>query len=190
MTPVYAFKNAARSIELSAGIAKETDRAIAEFTGGKFCHVELWIDGPQNAAVCYSARQPHGVAKAIIDLSDAALWTIVGIGPTGDHWYEDQDWLLGFCEASVGKPYDFLGILGIAMHQPLAVPWDRFCSEFCFEALQLRYGKFSDITDIARYQVAPSGRPPGGYGLYELLTGSQGAATPGQRETETLGVKA
>lgn len=187
MTPVYAFKNAARSIELSAGIAKETDRAIAEFTGGKYCHVEVWIDGPQNAAVCYSARQPHGVARAVIDLGDSTLWTVLPWAVTASACWGDQDWLLGFCEASVGKPYDFLGILGIAMHQPLAVPWDRFCSEFCFEALQLRFGKFPGI---ARYQVAPSGRPPGGYGLYELLTGAQGAATPGQRETETLGVKA
>lgn len=159
----FAFKNAARSAELETGIARATDEEIARFTGGKFCHVEAWIEGPINAAVCYSARQPDGVGRAVLDLSDTSLWTIV----TRPFF---NSWIQGFCDGSVGKPYDFAGILGIASDTNAHIEWDRFCSEFCFELLQIGTNFHPSIK---RWHVAPSGQPKGGYGLYELLTGEQ-----------------
>jgi hypothetical protein len=169
----YAFKNAARSAELDGlGPGRFFDEAIAKATGGKYCHVEAWLYGPINRAVCYSARQPHGTSIQIIDLSDLSLWMAVPVSTSAD---EDK-WLYGYAVGGSGRPYNAAGIVGIGTDTGISVPWDRFCSQECFllgQKILTAQKPFSDFQAINALHVAPSGQPKGGYGFYELLTGAQ-----------------
>ncbi len=47
--------------------------------------------------------------------------------------------ILAYARSQIGMPYDWLGILGIAVHQDWFNPKARICSRFVFEACK-RYG--------------------------------------------------
>ena len=167
MPLTFAFKVAARAAEIAANpLDRAFALAIARFTGGKYSHVECWFAGPITAASCYSAREPHGTAIETIDLTDATLWELVNFPttPVGDVLVK------GFCLGSCGRPYDAAGILGIGSDLNIHIPWDRFCSEADFEVLHTLFGF---CPTIEARKVAPSGRPPGGCGFYELLAERQ-----------------
>jgi hypothetical protein len=166
----YAFKNAARSAELDgAGLGRVFDDAIARVTGGKYCHVEAWLSGSINSAVCYSARQPSGTAIAIIDLSDDYLWRIVPVTVS----QQESDELYGYAVGGSGRPYNMAGIVGIGTDTKISVPWERFCSQECMLMGQKLIGALRWLKDVDAAHVAPSGSVKGGYGFYELLTGAQ-----------------
>lgn len=115
-------------------------RLIRWKTGGRFSHVELWIDGPRENALCFSSREPHGTGYAHINLS-SPLFTIVEIAATPQQEM-DVRW---FAEGTGVKRYDFLGILGFCF------PWgehddaDVFCSEWCTLVLQRVFGMFPGV---------------------------------------------
>jgi hypothetical protein len=158
-----AFKVAADSHNaLSAGIAAATQ--------GKYCHVELWLSGPQTAALCYSSREtgnPTGTSFVTLDLSDPALWTPVPV-PVSDDQEIDLFW---FCKGSAGREYDYAGLLGIGLDTKDHSDDRRFCSEACYEALNAVAGLWPGHL---RWHVAPSGFEKLGdrVGLYELATGA------------------
>ena len=158
-----AFQYAARA----GGLVAE---AIAGVTGGRFSHVELWLNGPRDRAECYSSREPVGTGFATIDLSDDSLWVTVPLVLSG----EQETALYWFCRGSTGRPYDFMGIAGIAMDTRAHSGFARFCSEACCEALQVIGGWWQGIQP---WHVAPSGFEGHGdrHGLYELATAAAGA---------------
>ena len=168
MPLAFAFKNAQRAAQLESAMGSALDLEIARFTEGRFCHVEAWIRGPITAAVCFSSRQPHGTYFETIDLSDTSLWEIVTVSTTD---MEDAE-VMGFCIGCSGRKYDTYGILGIGLVSTLHDPFDRICSEVCYQIP-------SDVLHrpfppgIERWQVAPSGITVPGkrYGFYELLKG-------------------
>lgn len=166
----FAFKIAARAGQIGALLDRELDLEIARITGGLYCHVEAWIDGPVSAALCFSSRQPIGTYFATLDLTDKTLWRIVNVPTTP---MEDAA-IMGFCVGTSGRRYDTFGILGIGLSTTVHDPYDRICSETCFEIA-------ADVLHrmppgIERWQVAPSGLTCTGkrYGFFELLTALPG----------------
>ena len=167
----YAFKDAAEAARRSSGLEAAFSLEIARVTGGRFSHVECWISGSLDAALCFSSREPAGTALRIIDLSDPALWIIVPVATTP---VQDVG-VRGFCMGSSGRRYDGLGLVGIDLQTGFHDPFDRFCSESGFELGQMCLGIFPH--DIDRWMVAPSGgHVRRRYGLYELLTDANPAA--------------
>lgn len=120
----YAFKKAALA-------GSKWSKFIAEATHGPYSHVECWVQGPQNAAVCYSSREGTGVARATIDLTDP-MWVIWPVPTTPE---EDMQ-ILWFCKGSEGKAYDYLALLVAAGGRGVHKSWARICSEFCLEVGQ------------------------------------------------------
>lgn len=170
----YAFKDAAETARLEGFLAAAVALEIARVTRGRFSHVECWIAGPLNHAMCFSSREPVGTSIEFIDLSDAKLWTVVPVATTP----EQDELIFGFCLGSSGRMYDLLGILGIGTGSELHNPFDRFCSESGFELGKLCVNLFHAPAnaDIRRWDVAPSGPTVPGvrWGLYELLTDAHG----------------
>lgn len=139
-------------------------RTIKERTGGQFSHVELWLSGEGKSAVCYSSRG-NGTSLEVIDITDPKIWNVV---PVQSFSPLKEDELLWFCKGSSGRAYDAIGLVGIGWDLPVVHdPYDRFCSEACFEALQSVGGLFLNIGP--RWMVAPSGHPKGGFGLFEMI---------------------
>ena len=164
----FAFKNAARAAQLEKPMDAAIEREIANFTQGAYCHVEAWLRGPIIAALCFSARSPHGTYFETLDLSDSSLWAIVDV-PTVP--IEDAE-AMGFAIGCSGRKYDTYGILGIGLAATVHDPFDRICSEVCYElAADVLHRPFP--AGIERWQVAPSGVTVPGrrYGLFELLKG-------------------
>ena len=132
-------------------------QAISAKTGSIYCHVECWISGPQNAALCFSSREPHGAGWATIDLTDAAMWDIVPLDLTP----EQEIAIHGFCCGCDGKRYDALGIVGIAVGADLHDYSQVFCSEVCASMLKQCAGK--DLGGKHAWQIWPGE-------LYEMAT--------------------
>lgn len=131
-------------------------RAIVWKTGGPYSHVELVLSGELENAECFSSREPSGTGFTRLNLTDSTLWTVVPLNVSAN----DAENLHIFCEGCGQKEYDWLGILGFVL------PWgehddhDRFCSEFCTEALQKVLGMFPGVK---AWETSP-------YALYELVT--------------------
>lgn len=140
-------------------------------TGSKFSHVELWLSGPQDKAMCYSSREPYGTAFQTVDLSDSKLWEIVHLESTP----EQENRVLWFCRGDAGRSYDALGILGIGSGLGAHDEQDRFCSEAIFYILQQVFGFHPEIE---RWMVAPGWPTADGkrFGLYELVKAKAAAA--------------
>lgn len=127
---------------------KDADRAGGFFskaikwkTGGTYSHVELALSGDFENALCFSSREPEGTSFTHINLTDSNLWTIVPLNLNLFQEYEIQI----FCQGTGHKRYDFLGILGFVWPWGEHDDYDRFCSEFCCEALQKILGWFPGI---------------------------------------------
>lgn len=154
-----AFKSAA----LAGGLFSE---AIAKHTGGQFSHVEMWLSGPLNAAMCFSSREPFGTSFKVIDLSEQVngkcLWTMLALKVATEQ-EKDAFW---FCMGSKGRDYDSMGIIGIGLGTGVHDSSDRFCSEMVWDVGQNVFGWDPSID---RWMVAPDGHPVNGYGLHELI---------------------
>lgn len=169
MPLAFAFKITAGWAGKESLLQYELDKEISRVTGSPYCHVEAWIGGPIQSAQCFSSRQPHGTSIQTIDLrSDGVnLWRIVQIPTTP---LEDAE-ILGFCKGSSGRKYDEFGIIGIALDTTIHDPYDRICSESCFEVASLIRSFWSEVE---RWMVAPGCPTPTKfkrYGLFELLAG-------------------
>lgn len=167
----YAFKNAAVAEYGDDIAARELDAAISRVTGGKFCHVEGVLDMKDpKAALCFSARQSHGASVQKIDLSNSALWTIIPI-PTVP---SEDEMLWGYAMGATNRPYNILGLLQVGFDVPVTQPGAVFCSQVAFEMGVTCINEMQYLAGINPLHVTPSGKPRGGYGLFELVTGKQG----------------
>lgn len=121
-----AFKVAA--VEGSLG-----SKAIAWWTKGPFCHVELWLDGPIENALCFSSTLETGTRLAHINLTaPVGLWETVEV-PCTDVEFSD---LLTWCECHTGEKYDQLGIVGFVIPFGEHHAHEEFCSESDGDALE------------------------------------------------------
>jgi len=152
------------AFKIAAKAGGPISKGIAAVTHGPYSHVELWLGGPQQFALCYSSREPVGTGFANIDLTDGSLWRVIPVTIS----LQLESPLMWFCMGSQGRPYNFKGIEGIALDTDQHNESERFCSEACFEALQAVTGWWPRIK---RWHVAPSGfGKDDRYGLYELVT--------------------
>lgn len=133
-------------IARSAGII---DRAIAWWTNGKYCHVEIWFDGlypgQANSALCFSSRAPHGTAFKSVDLSNPTAWFIVPVNAALDQ--EKAAYKLAL--SLRGLKYGWDDILGFLIppadpsRAKLAGQSKRFiCSAVCTYICQSTCGMF------------------------------------------------
>lgn len=122
-------------ISLAFKIAALTDsswsKAIAAASHSKYSHVEGWLSGAQNNALCFSAREPKGCSYAAVDLTTPE-WEIVPLK------LSDMENLIirGFCMGADGKDYDFPGLAGYELGTGLHSDSDLFCSECWATALR------------------------------------------------------
>ena len=126
-----AFKIAAATGELWSEL-------IAKQSNSIYSHVEIWLSGPQNKALCFSSREPDGACFKTIDLSNSNLWTICSFITTRDQEIN----INGFCLGTNGKWYDGIGLIGYktanpTLHDPHAV----FCSEVVAEIAKYCVGR-------------------------------------------------
>lgn len=167
--PCLAFKVESEAIKTTTGLSNFFEKAITRVTGGKYCHVEIWLGGPISMATCHAAREPKGTSIEIVNLS-SPLFDIVQLPPTNND--KAFGWSLGDC----GRRYGILTIGGIALELANLTHLDsndRICSEdaflFCRDIIGLQFPK-----EVIPGMVAPDGHPKGGWGLYELVQGALG----------------
>ena len=165
--PAFAFHNAAYTLARETNpLSKLFTAEIMHFTGGMYSHVEFWLKGEIGEATCFSSREPLGSSFSVIDLSNPAEWTIVEIGPFDDLTMVEAEW---FCKGTEGRLYDGVGIVGIGTGQArVHDPYARFCSETCAEIGQKVFN-LKVLEGLNAWQIAPSGHPRNGFGLYDLL---------------------
>jgi hypothetical protein len=113
------------------------DSEIVRIAGGPFCHVELWMSGPREAAVCFSSRQPDGTGYAVVDLS-APLYTCIEFPAT----QAQMDFTRGFAAGTGHKRYNMAGIIGFLGPLKTTDNYDLFCSEWCCSWAQQAMGMF------------------------------------------------
>lgn len=174
--PCLAFKVESEAIKTTTGLSNFFEKAITRVTGGKYCHVEIWLSGPRNSALCHASREPEGTSNKIVDLSDP-LFDIVDLplSITANRQYFAglvNGWSLG----DSGRRYGILTIGGIALQLANLTHLDsndRICSEdaflFCRDIIGLQFPK-----EVIPGMVTPDGHPKGGWGLYELVQGALG----------------
>ncbi len=109
--------------------ASDWSKMIAKASNSPYSHVELWLDGPQNQARCFSSREPIGASFMIRDLSTAE-WEIVV-----PNLIISSTQAQAFCLGANGKDYDMIGLLGYRLGTGLHDNHDVFCSEVVGEAL-------------------------------------------------------
>lgn len=101
------------------------DKSIAFYTRGKYSHCEiLFSDG-----VCFSASPRDGGTRfKVIEVE--SHWDRIAVGTS----HEDEVWQ--WCARQVGKPYDWLGILGLSLNYRNSDKKKWYCSEVCVTALR------------------------------------------------------
>src|SRR5579862_4320283 len=147
-----AFKNGQRAAEIESGAARFFSREIMRVTGGDWSHVECWLSGPREKALCSASREPGGISFQTLDLTDKSLWSIIGI-PTTPEQDLAIEW---FCKGSDGKRYDAEGIVGIGTGTAVHDSAQRFCSEYAAE-IGTAVLDIPCLRGILRWMVAPSG---------------------------------
>ena len=153
-----AFKDA----DLAGGFFS---KAIKWKTGGRFSHVECWLSGPKEKAICFSSREPNGTGYATIDLTEQRkgrdLWTCIEIPCTG----AQMVFVRWFAEGTGFKRYDYAGIMGFVLNRKRTHDRARvFCSEWCCLMVQRCMGGFlydDEGNEIFPWTVSPSA-------LYEM----------------------
>lgn len=134
MPLALAFKNAMESDSFWS-------KTIAKLTHGPYSHVECWVGGPIEAAICYSSRELEGTGFKTIDLSSTGLWAILPIQTTPARDAE----ILWFCQGSAGREYDYVSLLGIETGSGAHNTAARVCSEECLNVLQKVLGLFPGV---------------------------------------------
>jgi hypothetical protein len=162
--PCLAFKIEAEAIKASSGLGNFFERAIVAVTHGKFCHVELWIDGPITSASCHASREPEGTSNQLQDLTQP-YWQLVQLPYDPISLETLQGWAVG----DSGRKYGLLTIGGIGSGaQFVHDPTDRICSEDAFLACR-DIIRLPFPPEVKSWMVAPDGHPPNGWGLFELV---------------------
>jgi hypothetical protein len=99
------------------------DKFIAWWTGGPYSHCELvFSDG-----MAYSSSPRDGGCRFKRIKWSPDHWVFVDL-PCDAH----EDEIRAFCEKENGKPYDYVGVMGLVIHQLLwryKKKW--YCSELC-----------------------------------------------------------
>ena len=123
-------------IQLAFVVAAKTgspwSEMIAKASGSPYSHVELWLSGPQNAARCFSSREPIGASFMTRDLTTPE-WEIVQYPPANSPGVPQT--IEAFCQGSNGKSYDMAGLLGYKLGTGMHDDHDVFCSEVVSECL-------------------------------------------------------
>lgn len=122
-------------------------RVIQWWTRGPYSHVELWLDGEVDKALCFSSLEGVGVRFAVRDLR--GTFDTITVSENSQAGLEMYKAALPL----TGKKYDWLGILGFAGPLKLHDSKDRFCSEVCYEMLDTE-GFLHDAE--ARWKVSPN----------------------------------
>jgi hypothetical protein len=117
----FAFKIARM---LPAGPERDWSTLIAMASKSVYSHVEIWLNGEQNNAYCFSSREPHGAGFQTIDLT-SPWWEIVPITAT----FEEEKLIWGYCLGADGKGYDAVGLLGFGKDPAVHDFRDLHCSE-------------------------------------------------------------
>lgn len=135
-----AFRN------INKGHAKLYQRVIAWWTGGPYCHVELWFDGPVDKAFTYSSLEGEGTRFINQDISDYDWVSITEVDAEAYEVYK-------YCARRPRFKYDYVGLLGFTGPFKIHDASDRFCSEICYETLD-ENGFLKDPE--ARWKVSPN----------------------------------
>ena len=114
---------------LAFKIAAETDsewsKLIAKASNSPYSHVEGWLSGDKNKALCFSSREPIGAGFQEIDLTQKC-WDIIEFKLST----QEEFAIVCFCWGANGKEYDLLGLLGYKQGTGWHDDHDVFCSEF------------------------------------------------------------
>lgn len=111
------------------------DKAVAQFGGGRFSHVELTFEEPTRDTWCFSSsNRDKGVRNKAIDLLDGK-WEVLELPPLTPKAMSD---LIAFCDSIRGWPYDYAGLFFWLDGKTFETqdPHKYFCSEAVLEALQ------------------------------------------------------
>lgn len=104
--------------------------AVCLFTGSKYSHVELVING-----VCWtSSARDGGVRGKVIDLH-SGKWDVVEL----DEAFSAEQAISWF-KAHEGEPYDWAGVMRFAIPFLPQRSKQWFCSEACAAALGMKNG--------------------------------------------------
>lgn len=122
-------------------------RLIAWWTQpGPYCHVELWFDGEGDNCVTYSSLEGVGTRFTVQGL-EAYDWVSITEDP------QKAQKVYDFCYARPRYKYDWWGLLGFLGPFKFHDNEDRFCSENCYETLDLT-GFLHDPEQ--RWKVSPN----------------------------------
>ena len=117
---------------------------IRAVTWSRWSHVDI-VRGP----LLLSAAAPHGVGYYSLydrlDLASAAVMVEVPV----QNVRAAMDW----AESQIGKPYDWLGVLGVGLHRDWQEDDAWFCSEFAMQTL--RAGGYEPYRTKALRRVVP-----------------------------------
>jgi hypothetical protein len=103
------------------------DKFVGLWTRGKYSHCELvFSDG-----MCFSSSPRDGGTRFKAIEINPKHWDIVEVST--DKEVEIRQW----CESQCGLKYDWLGILGLAIHLPIENRKKWYCSEICITVLNL-----------------------------------------------------
>lgn len=99
-----------------------------------FGHVELVINGDAYSCVGNEGLKKFGVrrvpVRSLFNATDPG-WVLLEMAVT----QRQQDRLEGYCEGSLGKPYDFLSLFGVIVRAGGIFPNSYICSEWVANAL-------------------------------------------------------
>lgn len=155
-----AFKNAFRSRSLWS-------KGIAWWTRGPYSHVELWLAGEPEAAICFSSREGKGTGRAILDLRPNFDVIQLTTSSTDPKIFEK---IYSLCESEPHKSYDWLGLLGFLGPAKVHDSRDRFCSEYVYEKLE-QADCLAVVGGPDRWKVSPNQ-------LADILRAKFGPITP------------
>lgn len=122
-------------------------KAISWWTRSPYSHCELWLDGGDDNAYCFSAREGEKSGFKVIDLRGVFDVFIISLDTT------EGLKVFNICKLLVNKGYDWLGLLGFLGPWKVHDNNDRFCSEVCFEVLET--AKLLASSSEKRWKVSP-----------------------------------
>ena len=123
------------------------DKIIDWTTGNRgFCHVELVFSDGRS----FSSRAGEGVGFKDINYDsqkEAGKWKII----TFDVTPEQEAIMMAFAKSKVGKKYDYLGAIGVVLHNP-----DDPGHYFCSEIVSLTLMKANVLPPLVASSISPN----------------------------------
>lgn len=131
------------------------DKLICIFTGSPYSHCELIFSDGQSFS---SSPRDNGVRFKPI-FYEPQKWVMIEL-PVEP---ADEAKVRAWCQARVGKKYDYSGVLGFVLPFFKQDDDDYYCSEICLMALKLAFAELAK----KRNKVSPGK-------LFDLVSGLQG----------------